>query len=261
MTALPLFGVATLVLGLLFAGLFVICLRIKNFGFVDVAWSYGFTIVAVLFAIFGEGWGTRKWLIAGMTTLWSLRLGTHLFRRVLRHHPEEDGRYQTLRKEWQPNMEAKFFVFFEFQALLIAAFCLPVLIACRNPAPTLSLLEIAGVVVWLIAFLGEALADWQMDCFKARPTSKGAVCEDGLWNYSRHPNYFFESLIWWAYFLFAAASPLGWITIYCPLLMLFFLFRVTGIPATEEQAVRSKGAVYREYQRTTSAFIPWFKKS
>jgi steroid 5-alpha reductase family enzyme len=81
-----------------------------------------------------------------------------------------------------------------------------------------------------------------------------------LWRYSRHPNYFFESLIWWAFFLAALGSPHGWITIVCPLLMLYFLFKVTGIPLTEEYAVKSKGDAYREYQRTTSAFIPWFPK-
>jgi steroid 5-alpha reductase family enzyme len=99
-----------------------------------------------------------------------------------------------------------------------------------------------------------------MKRFKADPANKGKVCEAGMWRYSRHPNYFFESLVWWAYFLFALGSPFGWTTVFCPLLMLWFLFRVTGIPLTEEQAVRSKGDAYREYQRTTSAFVPWFKK-
>ena len=83
----------------------------------------------------------------------------------------------------------------------------------------------------------------------------------GLWRYSRHPNYFFEWLVWVAYCVFAWPSPWGWATIYCPLLMLFFLFRVTGIPMTEEQALRSRGDDYRDYQRTTSAFVPWFPKA
>ena len=83
----------------------------------------------------------------------------------------------------------------------------------------------------------------------------------GLWRYSRHPNYFFESLVWWGFFLVALGSPWGWITIACPLLMLYFLFKVTGIPLTEEYAVKTKGDAYREYQRTTSAFVPWLRKA
>ena len=88
-----------------------------------------------------------------------------------------------------------------------------------------------------------------------------AYANRGLWNYSRHPNYFFEWLIWVAWAVFALGSPFGWIAIGCPLLMLYFLFRLTGIPATEAQALRSKGEAYREYQRSTSAFIPWFKRA
>ena len=107
----------------------------------------------------------------------------------------------------------------------------------------------------------EALADAQMKRFKAAPANRGQVCQVGLWRFSRHPNYFFEALIWVGFALFALGSPHGWIALSCPVLMLYFLLKVTGIPLTEEYAVKSKGAAYREYQRTTSAFIPWFHKS
>jgi steroid 5-alpha reductase family enzyme len=100
-----------------------------------------------------------------------------------------------------------------------------------------------------------------MQRFKANRANDGKVCESGLWHYSRHPNYFFESLIWWAFFIAALPSPHGWVTIVCPLLMLFFLFQVTGIPLTEEYSIKSKGDLYRAYQRTTSPFIPWFRKT
>ena len=86
------------------------------------------------------------------------------------------------------------------------------------------------------------------------------VCSAGLWHYSRHPNYFFEWLIWVSFFFFAFPAPWGWTTILCPALMLFFLLRVTGIPYTEEQSLRSRGLAYRQYQRSTSAFVPWFPK-
>jgi steroid 5-alpha reductase family enzyme len=112
-----------------------------------------------------------------------------------------------------------------------------------------------------LALIGEAVADAQLAAFKRTPHAPGEVCQRGLWNYSRHPNYFFEWLIWVAWALFALASPYGWLAVACPLLMFYFLFRVTGIPATEAQALRSKGEAYRAYQRSTSAFVPWFKKA
>jgi len=145
------------------------------------------------------------------------------------------------------------------QAALVAIFSLPFLTAAFDPAPALHPLAVAGAALAVAALCGEAVADAQMQTFKADPGSQGKVCERGLWRYSRHPNYFFESLIWWAFFLAALPSPHGWISIICPLLMLYFLFQVTGIPLTEKYALESKGDAYREYQRTTSAFIPWFR--
>ena len=137
----------------------------------------------------------------------------------------------------------------------------PLLAACLNPAPAIHPLEWAGLVLWAVTLAGEAVADRQLEVFRRDPASRGRTCRSGLWRYSRHPNYFFEWLVWVAYFVFALASPWGWATVYCPALMLYFLFRVTGIPATEEQAVRSRGDDYRDYQRTTSAFVPWFPKA
>ena len=108
--------------------------------------------------------------------------------------------------------------------------------------------------------MGEALADAQLKRFKKNAANKGKVCDVGLWNYSRHPNYFFESMIWVGYFLVALNADYGWIGILSPLTITLLLFRVTGIPLTEEQSIRSKGDAYKEYQRTTSMFVPWFKK-
>jgi steroid 5-alpha reductase family enzyme len=124
----------------------------------------------------------------------------------------------------------------------------------------LSHLEYAGAVLWVFAFLGEVLADAQLARFKANPVNRGKVCDLGLWRFSRHPNYFFEWLIWVSYALFALASPHGYLGLISPALILFFLLKVTGIPATEAQALRSKGEAYRRYQQTTSVFIPWIPK-
>jgi len=241
-----------------FALIWAISVKVRNYGFLDVAWSYGVAILAPLDAWLSPGAPLRKWTLTGIGVAWSLRLGTYILLRVLRHHPREDARYQTLRARWRgPEM---FFLFFELQAVLVAIFSLPFLFVAFDPAPALHPLTIAGAALAVIALCGEATADVQMQLFKAQPDSAGKVCQRGLWRYSRHPNYFFESLIWWAFFFAALPSPHGWIAIVCPLLMLYFLFKVTGIPLTEEYALKSKGDAYREYQRTTSAFIPWLKK-
>jgi steroid 5-alpha reductase family enzyme len=121
-------------------------------------------------------------------------------------------------------------------------------------------LEYIGAAVWAISILGEAVADGQLKAFKKNPANKGKVCDVGLWNYSRHPNYFFESMIWIGYALVALNGDYGWLGLLSPITITLLLFRVTGIPLTEQQAIRSKGEAYIEYQRTTSMFVPWFKK-
>ena len=237
-----------------------LALRVNNLGIVDIAWSYAFAPVAIFYAATTHGDLTRRWLIAGMASLWSLRLGTYLYFRVMGHHPHEDTRYAEMRAKWGKNLKLQVLIFFQLQAVLIALLSIPFLIACLNDRPGISPIEWLGVVIWLLAVVGEGIADWQLKKFKAKK-NREPVCQDGLWKYSRHPNYFFEWLVWVGFFVFALGSPLSCATIYCPALMLFFLLRVTGIPLTESLAVKSKGDAYREYQRTTSGFVPWFKKS
>jgi len=257
MTRIFLIGLAIAMIS--FALVWAISVKVNNYGFLDVAWSFGVAVLAPFFALFSPGPPARKWLLATIGIAWSLRLGTYILLRVLRHHPREDARYQTLRALWKgPSM---FLAFFELQALLVAVFALPFLYVSFDTSPAVHPLTIAGAVLALFALCGEAVADLQMQGFKADPASAGKVCEVGLWRYSRHPNYFFESLVWWGFFIAALPSPHGWTTLACPLLMLYFLFKVTGIPLTEEYAVKSKGDLYRAYQRTTSPFIPWFRKA
>ena len=258
----PLLLVSGLALAaVLMAAVFLVALRLRNFSIVDIAWSAVFTPLVLLYATLTRGYGPRRALIATMVTLWSLRLAGHLYARIAALHPEEEGRYLRLRQEWAGNLHPRFFLFFQAQAVLAALLSVPFLLACADRRPPLGPFEIAGAALFVVALAGEATADRQLAAFKADPRSRGRTCRAGLWRYSRHPNYFFEWLVWVAYFVFAVASPGGWVTVYAPLLMLFFLFRVTGIPMTEEQAVRSRGEDYRDYQRTTSAFVPWFAKA
>ncbi len=244
----------------LMAAVWLISRRINNAGIVDIAWSAGFAPMAIFYAADGTGDISRRIVIAGMATLWSLRLGAHLWVRVWRLHPEEDRRYRQLRAEWGAHAGWKMFGFFQLQGVLLVALSVPFLVASLNARAGLCGMEYAGVVIWLVALLGESVADYQLKRFKAEPANKGRVCQAGLWHYSRHPNYFFEWLIWVGFFGFALGSPWGWVTVYCPALMLFFLIKVTGIPMTEELAVKTKGEEYRAYQRSTSGFVPWFRK-
>jgi steroid 5-alpha reductase family enzyme len=194
--------------------------------------------------------------------LWSVRLAVHLARRIVPLHPVEEGRYLELRRRFEGHVESSFLRFFMFQGVLNVGLSIPFLFACMNTSPKAGILEVAGALVFALGLLGESLADAQLNAFRQDKANAGKVCGRGLWRYSRHPNYFFEWLVWCSFALLgSAASSFGWISWVCPALMLYFLLRVTGIPATEEQAERSRGEAYRDYRARTSAFVPWFPRA
>jgi steroid 5-alpha reductase family enzyme len=230
--------------------------RRDNAGIVDVIWACGVGASAVLVAVLGEGALLPRLLLGGLGGLWGLRLAAHLWKRVRRE--DEDGRYAYLRAHWHGH-QGKFFLFFQFQALLIVLFSLPFVAVAANPDSSLWLL--GAVLVWLVSVGGESVADRQLADFRADPGNKGKTCRDGLWAYSRHPNYFFEWLHWLTYVVLAIGSPLlGW-AFAGPVVMYLFLRYVSGIPFTEQQALRTRGDDYRDYQRSTPMLFPWFPKS
>lgn len=233
--------------------------RTHNAGIVDVGWTLGIGILGVFFAITSDGWAARRLLVGMLIGIWSLRLAWHLLTDRVIGKPEE-GRYQTLRAKWGEHAERNLWGFFQIQAVLALLFALPVFAVARNPSSPLNGWDLAGVVIWGISVVGTAVSDRQLARFKKQPDSHGKTCRSGLWRYSRHPNYFFEWLHWWAYAAMAIGSAYWWIPVAAPLVMLFFLLKVSGIPPTEAQAVASRGDDYRDYQRTTSAFVPWFPK-
>ena len=240
--------------------LWLIHLRTGNAAIVDAGWAGGLALLGVLYAALGGGYWLRSALIGAMSAIWGLRLAIYLLATRIIGHPEE-GRYLELRRDWKTNIPLKFLLFYEFQALLCVVLALPFLIASRNPDVGISVMEWTAVALWVVAMVGEDTADAQLSKFKSDPSNKGRTCQAGLWRYSRHPNYFFEFLIWVAFALFALNSPGGFWGLLSPALILYFVLRVTGIPATEAQAIRTRGEEYRRYQRTTSAFVPWFPKT
>ena len=197
-------------------------------------------------------------MLALLGGIWGLRLAGYLLRRVVGE--TEDGRYTHLRKTFEQD-ERKWFAFFQFQALLIVFFALPFVAVARNPVAAMTPWIIAGIGLWLLSVLGEAIADRQLARFRANSANKGKTCREGLWRFSRHPNYFFEWLHWFAYVCLAVGSPLWWLAWAGPVVMFVFLRWVSGVPYTEAQALRTRGDDYREYQRTTPMFFPWFPKS
>jgi len=227
-----------------------------NAGIVDVVWAGGLGLSAVFFAMSGDGAVWPRLILGVLGGLWGARLAAHLWSRV-RGEPE-DGRYRNLRAHWRGS-QWKFFLFFQFQALLIVLFSLPFLAVARNPREARAWMPI-GVAIWLVSVIGEWIADSQLARFRADRANHGRTCRDGLWRYSRHPNYFFEWLHWFTYVCLAVGSPAAWLAWAGPALMYVFLRWISGIPHTETQALRSRGDDYRAYQRSTSMLIPWFPK-
>lgn len=231
--------------------------RRDNAGIVDVLWSFGVGASAALLAFIGDGALLPRATVAVLGGLWGLRLALHLWRRV-RGEPE-DGRYRHLRTHWNGN-QLYFFLFFQFQALLIVLFALPFVAVAHNPHASV-LWAMVAVAIWLFGAGGEAVADRQLAKHREDPDNRGKTCRSGLWRYSRHPNYFFEWTQWFAYVALAIGSP--WIALACagPVVMFVFLRWISGIPYTEAQALRTRGDDYRDYQRTTSMLFPWFPKA
>lgn len=196
----------------------VIARRLKNVSFLDVATSLGFAIVVCFYAAIGPGDPVRKWLIAGMVTIWSLRLASLLLIDVLRHHPQEGQRYLALREHFPKRPWLMFFGFSQYLAALIILLSLPFAIICSNPRPGLGGAEIAGSILWLFAIFGETLAKERL---RHVPANRKDPADRP--RYSLHPDYIPEWLIWVAYFVFALQSPWGWATIYCPLIMFYSL--------------------------------------
>lgn len=226
--------------------------RVRNAGWVDAFWTYGLGAAAAGVALSGGG-GARSGIVAGLMAAWSLRLGGHIVRRC-RLGPE-DSRYAHFRVEWGVGFERRMFIFLQIQALAALLLLVPVLLAAAAPGP-LGWLDALGVAVAMTAFVGEGLADRQLQAFRGDPRNHGRVCDAGLWGWSRHPNYFFEWLHWWAYPLLAFGADWGWLALSGPVLMYWLLVHVSGIPPLEAQMLRSRGAAYRDYQSRVSAFLP-----
>ncbi len=258
--ALSMIFTAWVVVFFLMSGLWFIGKIIRNYAIVDMGWGLCISTIAIVYFILGDAFAVRKAIFAFMAAVWGWRLSYFIFTtRVMAGH--EDPRYAAFRKDYGDKVDRKFFTnVFQFQGILGLVLSLPFLFPALNPSIQTYPLEIFGLVIFTIGILGESIADFQLSEFKTNPSNQGKVCDTGLWKYSRHPNYFFEWLIWVSFGLVSLASPWGWIGLLSPLVMYILLTQVTGIPLNEIGQLKSKGNLYEVYRRKTSSFFPWFPK-
>jgi steroid 5-alpha reductase family enzyme len=242
------------VTGMMLIGWFVSILR-QNVTIVDSLWGLGFVVIAAITFWMGDGYGGRSLLILILTALWGLRLCIYLTWR--NWGQPEDHRYGA----WREASGRSFWIVSLFKVFLMQALFLWVIALVLQQAqlspdpPRLTLLDGLGCLLWAAGFVFESVGDWQLARFKADPSNRGQVMDRGLWAWSRHPNYFGEFLVWWGFFLIALATPKGWWTIICPLIVSLVLLKMTGVPLTEA-ALKSRRPGYADYIRRTSAFLP-----
>jgi len=260
MSLLTIFIIVWGVSALIMLLLWMVQVKTENAGIVDVAWSFLTPLAGAWLILSDEiANGLRQWIIIALGLVWGFRLGIYLYRRV--SNEVEDGRYRYLREYCGERAQPVMFVFFQMQATWVILFALPFWAASRNVDPGLGIFDFLGLLVWLTAMAGEMTSDRQLHSFRMNPDNQGQVCNIGLWHYSRHPNYFFEWLQWWAFVLLGFGSDFWWLTWFGLLLVYVFITRVTGVPYTEQQSIRSRGDAYRQYQKTTNMFFPWIPKT
>ena len=219
---------------------------------VDSLWSLMFLAGAVVYLIFADNVTAGNILLMVLVSLWAVRLS--VFLTIRNWGKEEDRRYQEIRANNQPGFNIKsLYIIFGLQAVLAWIISIPLLMALSGSAG-FGVIELVAIIVWVIGFLFESIADYQLYSFKSVAANKGKVLDTGLWAYSRHPNYFGEFLIWWAYFLFAVSSGAWW-TVFSPVLMTLLLLKVSGVSLMEKD-ITERRSEYRRYIETTNAFFP-----
>jgi steroid 5-alpha reductase family enzyme len=236
--------------------------RTGNSGWIDVSWTFGtggIGCFAALIPINVPWLHWRQATVALLAAWWCLRLGLHIIART--RSSVDDPRYRQLLTLWGDDAGRRMFLFLQKQAAVGAVLALSIALAAQNPDPILRLEDMLGVTILVSGIVGEAIADGQLRRFRADPANRGAVCDVGLWRWSRHPNYFFEWLSWLGYPLiaidFAGYNPYGWIALSGPTCMYWVLVHVSGIPPLEEHMLRSRGEAFRAYQARTRPFVPW----
>lgn len=229
-------------------------------GWIDTIWSFSVGVGGVAAALFGDGSVERRLTILAIVAAWALRLGWHIGTRT--KGGREDPRYAKLMTDWGNSAAWRLFLFLQAQALVAFVLIFAIYLAAANDAAYPQGTDVLAVLIAIAALVGEAISDAQLSRFRKTPHGDSKLCETGLWQYSRHPNYFFEWLFWCCWPLFAVSGAmLGWASLLAPALMYLLLVYVSGIPPLEEHMLRSRGEEFRSLQRRVNAFFPGPRKS
>ncbi|MEO5609577.1 MAG: DUF1295 domain-containing protein [Ornithinibacter sp.] len=226
--------------------------RLGRVSVVDITWGLLFVLIAWVSYAVGTGSG-RSLLIAVLVTAWGGRLAWHIRRRAL--GAGEDPRYEKILAEAPEGKRFGFAVrkVFLVQGLAAWFVSLPVQVAAATNQP-LGWVAAIGVILCLTGVTFETVGDAQLASFKADPSTRGTIMDRGLWAWTRHPNYFGDSVLWWGIFVIAAEAWPAVLTVLSPVLMTYFLAFATGARLLESEMAKRAG--YPDYQRRTSMFFP-----
>ncbi len=236
---------------------FVFSLIKKRNDVADVAWGLGFVLMTWFSFFFSNIYSTRGILVGILVSIWGLRLAWHIHRR--NKGKAEDYRYIAWRKEWGKWFYLRSYLqVYLLQGMFLFLIVVPVLIINKNAGPALGSLDVLGVAVWLLGFYFEAVGDAQLAHFIKNPENQGKLMQNGLWAYTRHPNYFGEVTQWWGLWLVAVSVPSGWLGIIGPITITFLILKVSGIPMLEKKMAENPEFI--EYKKRVSVFFPLPRK-
>ncbi|PIV90796.1 steroid 5-alpha reductase [Candidatus Gracilibacteria bacterium CG17_big_fil_post_rev_8_21_14_2_50_48_13] len=236
---------------------FVLSLIFHRSDVADVAWGLGFILVGIASWWLGGAAISLGLIPLACVFLWGIRLSSHIFMRL--RQKGEDPRYAAWRAEWGKTFLLRSFLqIFVLQTFLLGVIALPLMhLGLTQTAPSLPWLGV-GLGIWIIGFCFEVLGDAQLRQFLRNPENKGRILQSGLWQYTRHPNYFGEATMWWGIWIMTFGIPYWPLFIVSPLLITLLLRFVSGVPLLEQRY--KENAAYQEYAARTSVFLPWFPK-
>jgi len=242
-----------------FTLVWVLSVFLKNASIVDIFWGLGYVLVSAFYFIVTPEISVRKIIVTILVAIWGLRLSTHIFLRNM--GKPEDYRYQEFRKNYG---EKRYWWFSYFQVFLlqgslvwlISAPLLAVFYYSSNNS--FGVLDVLGILIWLVGFTFEAGGDWQLIRFKNNPANKGKLLTTGFWKYTRHPNYFGDAAVWWGFAILSVASG-SFLPILSSLLMTWLIIKISGVSMLERTMKNTKPG-FEEYVKRTNAFFPWFPK-
>jgi steroid 5-alpha reductase family enzyme len=234
---------------------FIVSLVKKRNDVADIAWGIGFVLISWVSFFLSENNETRSLILSFLVTFWGLRLAIHIYFR--NKGKKEDYRYQAWRQSWGKLFYLRsYFQVYLFQGLMILIIASPVLLAHKGQGPAINFLDLIGVSLWIIGFFFETVGDFQLSQFIKNSSNK--IMDQGLWKYTRHPNYFGETIQWWGIWIISLSTTYGSWGIIGPITITFLILKVSGVPMLEKKMAENPD--FDDYRKRTSVFFPWLPK-